>query len=186
MQDHIRELAQRLINTGIDEMPARERRVIDLVARRLKVSRDMHQEAIDNRTYGQRLSDRVAEFGGSWMFIILFMLFLVVWAVLNSAWIMRAPPDPFPYIFLNLILSMLAALQAPIIMMSQNRLAAHDRLTAANDYEINLKAELEIMSLHDKVDHMRVEQLEFIVETQQQQIDLLMGLATKTPAVDPR
>lgn len=177
METSIRELAQRLINTGIDEMPARERRVIELVARRLKVSRNMHQEAHDNRTFGQRLSDRVAQFGGSWTFIILFAVFLVVWAAVNTTWLLKAPPDPFPYIFLNLILSMVAALQAPIIMMSQNRQAARDRLTAANDYEVNLKAELEIMSLHEKVDHMRVEQLEFIVKTQQQQIDLLTKLA---------
>lgn len=177
MEQSVRELAQRLINTGIDQMPSRERRVIELVARRLQVSRNVHQEAIDNRTFGERLSDRVAEFGGSWRFIITFALLLVAWAALNSAWFSAAPPDPFPYIFLNLILSMIAALQAPVIMMSQNRQAARDRLTAANDYEVNLKAELEIMSLHEKVDHMRLEQLEFIVKTQQQQIDLLNRLA---------
>lgn len=177
MEPHIRELAQRLLDTGIDELPPRERRVIDHVARRLKVSRNMHQEAHDNRTFGERLSDRVAEFGGSWIFISLFCGFMAVWVVVNTVWVLKAPPDPYPYIFLNLILSTIAALQAPIIMMSQNRQAARDRLTAANDYEVNLKAELEIMGLHDKVDHMRVEQLEFIVKTQRQQIDLLTRIA---------
>ncbi|MEZ5855154.1 MAG: DUF1003 domain-containing protein [Hyphomicrobiaceae bacterium] len=180
MDKEVSILAQRLLNTGFEEMPERERRVIQRVARRLQVSRNINREYIDNRTFGQRLSDRVAEFGGSWTFIIVFTTFMLFWALLNSTVLVSKPIDPFPFIFLNLILSMVAALQAPVIMMSQNRQAARDRLAAASDYEINLKAELEIMALHEKVDHMRVEQLEFLVATQQKQIDLLTKLAQGT------
>lgn len=173
MENHVTALAQRLLNTGFEEMSERERRVIERIAKRLQVSRNINREYIDNRTFGQRLSDRVAEFGGSWTFIIAFGVFMTCWAVLNSTLLFARPVDPFPYIFLNLILSMVAALQAPVIMMSQNRQAARDRLAASSDYEINLKAELEIMGLHEKIDHMRVQQLEFLVSTQQKQIDLL-------------
>jgi uncharacterized membrane protein len=176
MDKNVAELAQRLLNTGLDEMPDREKRVIQRIAKRLQVSRNINREYIDTRTLGQRVSDRVAEFGGSWTFIGLSVGFMLIWAAVNSSLIVARPVDPFPYVFLNLILSMLAALQAPIIMMSQNRQAARDRLSAAADYEVNLKAELEIMGLHEKMDHMRVAQLEFLVETQQKQIDLLTRL----------
>jgi uncharacterized membrane protein len=179
MDKSVTELAQRLLNTGVEQMPARERRVIERIAQRLQVSRNINREFVDTRTFGQRLADQVAEFGGSWTFIILFGFFLLVWALVNSTLLMVHPVDPFPYIFLNLILSMIAALQAPVIMMSQNRQAARDRLAAANDYEVNLKAELEIMGLHEKFDHMRLEQLEFLVTTQQKQIELLTKLVNE-------
>lgn len=176
MDKLVNELAQRMLETGLEEMPDRERRVIRRVAERLQVSRNINQDYLETRTFGQRLADHVAEFGGSWTFIILFGLFLLLWAAVNSTLLMAHPVDPFPYIFLNLILSMIAALQAPVIMMSQNRQAARDRLAAANDYEVNLKAELEIMGLHEKFDHMRLEQLEFLVTTQQKQIEILTKL----------
>ncbi len=176
MDQIVNTLAQRLLNTGFDQIPDRERRIIQRVAERLQVSRNINTEYSDSRTLGQRLADQVAEFGGSWTFIIIFMTFLLGWAALNTTWFMARPVDPFPYIFLNLILSMVAALQAPVIMMSQNRQAVRDRMAAANDYEVNLKAELEIMGLHEKFDHMRVEQLEFLVKTQQKQIEILTQL----------
>ena len=176
MDKLVNELAQRMLETGLEEMPDRERRVIRRVAERLQVSRNINQDYLETRTFGQRLADHVAEFGGSWTFIILFGVFLLVWAAVNSTLLLTHPVDPFPYIFLNLILSMIAALQAPVIMMSQNRQAARDRLAAANDYEVNLKAELEIMGLHEKFDHMRLEQLEFLVTTQQKQIEILTKL----------
>lgn len=179
MDKSVTELAQRLLNTGVEQMPARERRVIQRIAERLQVSRNINRDYADTRTFGQRLADQVAEFGGSWTFIILFGVFLLLWALVNSTLLMARPVDPFPYIFLNLILSMVAALQAPVIMMSQNRQAARDRLAAANDYEVNLKAELEIMGLHEKFDHMRLEQLEFLVTTQQKQIELLTRLVNE-------
>jgi uncharacterized membrane protein len=119
------------------------------------VSRNASQHFDDDMTFGQKLSDNVAKWGGSWFFVSGFGLFLVAWAMLNS-WLLASPArfDPYPYIFLNLILSMIAAIQAPIIMMSQNRQAAKDRIEAQLDYEVNLKAEIEIMALHDKVDEL--------------------------------
>ena len=113
---------------------------------------DLNRLFDDGQTYGERLADRVAAIGGSWRFIIGFSLFLVAWALLNTLVLARHAFDPFPFIFLNLMLSMLAALQAPIIMMSQNRQAAKDRLEARLDYETNLRSEAQIASLHDKID----------------------------------
>jgi len=113
---------------------------------------DLNRLFDDGQTYGERLADRVAAIGGSWRFIIGFSLFLVAWAILNTLVLARHAFDPFPFIFLNLMLSMLAALQAPIIMMSQNRQAAKDRLEARLDYETNLRSEAQIASLHDKID----------------------------------
>jgi len=106
-------------------------------------------------TFGERVADMVAHFGGSWPFIISFFGFLLAWAVVNSALVLKAPPDPYPYIFLNLLLSCLAALQAPIIMMSQNRQAAKDRLQADEDFRVNVKAEFAIQQLHRKIDELR-------------------------------
>ena len=108
-------------------------------------------------TFGERVADRVAEFGGSWSFILIFLGFMLVWIVLNTIQIWKAPFDPFPYILLNLILSCLAALQAPVIMMSQNRQETKDRERAKMDYEINQKAEAEILTLHKKLDHLSEE-----------------------------
>ena len=117
-------------------------------------------EAFDDRqSFGDRLADRVAEFGGSWTFLIAFGLFLVTWTLLNLV-LRRDAFDPYPFIFLNLMLSMIAAAQAPIIMMSQNRQASKDRLDAGNDYQVNLKAEIEIMALLDKVEHLTARQQE--------------------------
>jgi uncharacterized membrane protein len=118
------------------------------------VSRNLNEEAVEQMTFGQRVADLVASFGGSWTFIILFGSLLVVWVAANAFVIYEKPFDPYPFILLNLVLSTLAALQAPIIMMSQNRQSAKDRLRADMDYEINLKAELEIAQLHSKVDRI--------------------------------
>jgi uncharacterized membrane protein len=131
--------------------------------RRTSAPRDPNQLFAERQTFGDRLADRVAVVGGSWGFIIGFALFLLAWAALNSYVLMERALDPFPYIFLNLILSMLAALQAPIIMMSQNRQAAKDRLEARLDYETNLRSETEITSLHKKVDVLQA-QLALLVQ----------------------
>src|SRR5262249_31056947 len=117
--------------------------------------RNINQVADEKMTFGERVADVVARFGGSWTFIITFMVFLLVWMGVNTAWILPEPPDPFPYSFLNLILSCLAALQAPVIMMSQNRQASKDRLQADQDFEVNIKAEFAIQQLHRKIDEMR-------------------------------
>ena len=124
-------------------------------------------------TFGQRLSDKIASFGGSWKFIIIFFFILVFWISVNSLILAFKPFDPYPFILLNLILSCLAAIQAPIIMMSQNRQEAKDRLRASHDYQINLKAELEIRQLHQKLDHLLSRQWERLVEIQEVQIELL-------------
>ena len=130
--------------------------------RRTGSVRDPNTAFDDTMTLGERLADRVAAIGGSWGFITAFCLFLVGWSVLNTIILGTGAFDPFPFIFLNLMLSMLAALQAPIIMMSQNRQAAKDRLTAALDYETNLRAELEILRLHRKMDQDVIVRLERI------------------------
>ena len=122
---------------------------------------------------GERISDKVAGFGGSWRFIIIFVLIMCVWIAINSMALMSKPFDPYPYILLNLVLSCIAALQAPIIMMSQERQEERDRLRAENDYRINLKAELEIRHLHEKIDHVLMKQWQKMVEIQKIQIELI-------------
>ncbi len=124
-------------------------------------------------TFGQRLADMVARVGGSWTFVSLFLLTIVGWAGINIWWLKENAFDPFPFILLNLVLSCLAAVQAPIIMMSQGRMAARDRMQADLDYQVNLKAEIEIASLHEKVDHLLNVQWDRMVELQQTQIDIL-------------
>ena len=126
-------------------------------------------------TFGERMADRVAAFGGSWTFLGIFAAVMVTWVVLNSVVLLRSGGtfDPYPYILLNLFLSMLAAIQAPIILMSQNRYAAKDRLNAEHDYEVNLKSELEILALHEKLDLLRETQWAELIRIQQEQIALL-------------
>ena len=178
MDERVRRLAEQLLDTGLDKLSERERRVITRVAERSQISRDVNRVFDEKQTLGDRLADRVARFGGSWTFIILFLGTLVAWAGLNSvvlAWYSTAF-DPYPYIFLNLMLSMLAALQAPVILMSQNRQAARDRVAAGHDYEVNLKAELEIMGLHEKLDQIRSQHLEELLRAQQEQLGLLTQL----------
>lgn len=131
-------------------------------------------------TLGQRLADRVAAVGGSWPFVAVFFVLLLLWAALNSVLLGSRAFDPYPYILLNLGLSCLAAVQAPIIMMSQNRVAARDRLQANQDFRINLKAELEIASLHEKVDHLLHSQWQHMVELQELQLDLLNELSSRS------
>ena len=154
--------ARRLLGHGFRELEAEERRVILQIIRRASIARNIADETDEAMTFGQRLADRVAEIGGSWGFIIGFGIFLTIWAVLNGLLLTHGglkPFDPYPFIFLNLILSMVAAIQAPVIMMSQNRQATKDRAAAEHDYEVNLKAELEILALHEKLDALRTREL---------------------------
>jgi uncharacterized membrane protein len=154
MKPSTQELAERLLRKRLDQLTAQEERVLQRIADRGHISRDVLAEHEGKLTFGQRLADQVAAFGGSWPFIILFLCIMLVWISLNAFILVHrdAAFDPYPFILLNLVLSMLAALQAPVIMMSGNRQAAKDRLDAAHDYEVNLKAELEIMALHEKID----------------------------------
>lgn len=159
-------------------LSARERRIADAILHRKPVARDVNRAFMDERSIGEKLADRIAAFGGSWPFILTFLAFLTGWMILNSEILAarREAFDPYPYILLNLILSTLAALQAPVIMMSQNRQATRDRLDAANDYEVNLKAETEIRGLHDKLDALREADWAELVRMQQVQIQLLQRL----------
>lgn len=176
------------VNNAIEDLTARflrscveagesEKRVIERLSKRRHISRNTQQEFDETLTLGQRLADRIAVFGGSWTFILLFLGLLLSWVVLNTLILARVGPfDPYPYVFLNLILSTLAALQAPVIMMSQNRYAAKDRAAAEHDYEVNLKAELEILALHQKIDTLRETQWTELLRLQQEQIQLLTRL----------
>jgi uncharacterized membrane protein len=147
------DLAVELLGKTADALSVAERRVLNSIHKHETISLNMNVVHEETATYGERLSDHVAAVGGSWSFIIAFGVVLLGWVILNSIVLTKAHGafDPFPYIFLNLILSMLAAIQAPIIMMSQNRQAAKDRDAASHDYEVNLRAELEIIRLHEKV-----------------------------------
>ncbi len=158
-----------------------EKKAIQNVVRRKTSSKDANEHFLDERTFGEKIADSVATFGGSWTFIIIFCGVLVVWVILNSFILANRGNefDPYPYILLNLFLSMTAALQAPIIMMSQNRQSAKDRIDAAHDYEVNLKAELEILSLHEKIDELRDKKWLDLIEIQQNQIKMLEKLLEK-------
>ena len=167
--------ALRWFGKAPDQLTDYQRRVLERALARETVSRNINVAYDGDMTFGERLADHVASFGGSWKFIILFGVILAVWVLLNLL-LARAAFDPYPFIFLNLMLSMLAALQAPVIMMSQNRQSAKDRLDAGHDYEVNLKSEIEIMALHDKLDQMRTQELEVLVRQQGEQIALLTRL----------
>jgi uncharacterized membrane protein len=162
-----------LIETERGELSDLEKAVVESLASHEILSMHVDQEYDSTLTFGQRLSDKIASFGGSWRFIIIFFFILVLWISVNSLILAFKPFDPYPFILLNLILSCLAAIQAPIIMMSQNRQEAKDRLRASHDYQINLKAELEIRQLHQKLDHLLSRQWERLVDIQEVQIELL-------------
>jgi uncharacterized membrane protein len=153
---------------GLGEL---ERRVFTHVLHRKRTSRDTTAQFDAELTFGERLADRIATFGGSWGFICIFMAVLLGWIAFNLE--RPASFDPYPFILLNLVLSCLAALQAPVIMMSQNRMAAKDRLDARHDYEVNLKAELEITQLHAKLDDLQQRAWAHLIEMQQRQLDCL-------------
>lgn len=173
-----------------EHLAERERRIVEAVLHRAPVARDTNRTFIDERTFGQRMADRIAGFGGSWPFILLFLAFLAGWMTLNAGILARRNEafDPYPFILLNLVLSTLAALQAPVIMMSQNRQAERDRLNAANDYEVNLKAEMEIRALHQRLDTLQNENWVELVRLQREQIDLLERLLIRAPggSAEPR
>lgn len=171
------------LGNQIEALGAGERKALEhlLVKRTVRINPPPQLQG--PATSGQRLADAVARVGGSWTFIGIFIAALLGWIALNGRSLGNAAFDPFPYIFLNLLLSMLAALQAPVIMMSQNRQATVDRQMAAHDYEVNLKAEIEIMALHEKLDALRSEQLAGMLVKQQEQIELLTKLLARADPV---
>ncbi|MEO8365905.1 MAG: DUF1003 domain-containing protein [Pseudoxanthomonas sp.] len=171
-----RETARRLLQSEVEKLPIEEREIVERFIANRRVSRNIVQEYERSAGLGERVADKVAQVGGSWAFIITFLACLVAWMAINTFVLARGAFDPYPYILLNLCLSCVAAIQAPIIMMSQNRQGTIDRLRAQNDYEVNVKAELEIMQVHEKLNDLRERDWATLVELQNEQIELLRQL----------
>lgn len=166
-----------VLTTERGELTSLERDILKSLQSHELLSHDTESEFEQNLSFGDRLSDKIAEFGGSWRFIIFFFCVLMGWIIFNSIALLQKPFDPYPYILLNLVLSCLAALQAPVIMMSQNRQETKDRLRGIHDYKVNLKAELEIRHLHEKMDYLVLHQWQRLLEIQQIQIELMEEMA---------
>jgi uncharacterized membrane protein len=173
------EYVKEVIETEVGEISALENEVLASLRERELLSTNIYSDLDAKETFGQRLSDRIAAFGGSWKFIIVFFALLLGWIITNSLLLVSRAFDPYPFILLNLVLSTLAAVQAPMILMSQNRMETRDRLRSENDYKINLKAELEIRHLHEKIDHLVKQQWQRLVEIQQIQLELMEELSER-------
>ena len=173
------EFVAHLLEKERGELSSLEMEVVESLAAHETIAEDVERSFEARRTFGDRMADGLARFGGSWGFIGLFAGFLLAWIVFNLAAAGRTQFDPYPFILLNLVLSCLAAIQAPVIMMSQKRLEARDRLRAENDFKINLKAELEIRHLHEKLDHLLTQQWERLAQIQEIQIDLLEAIGER-------
>ena len=173
------EYVKDLIKADKGELSVLEDQVIKSLKEQELLSQNINVEYDRQRSFGEITADKLAGFGGSWLFISIFFGVLFIWIVMNSVVMLMKPFDPYPYIFLNLILSCLAAMQAPVILMSQNRQEVRDRLQAEHDYRINLKAELEIRHLHEKIDHLLMNQWQRLMEIQQIQMELMEELAHK-------
>lgn len=163
------------------ELSELDQEVLQSLQRHELLSSNPDEEMERTRTAGERLADLIADFGGSWKFIIMFGAFIFLWVVVNTLLLVFRPFDAYPFILLNLMLSLLAAIQAPIIMMSQNRQEDKDRARAENDYKVNLKAELEIRHLHEKLDHLISNQWERLLDIQQLQMDLMTEIMASRP-----
>jgi uncharacterized membrane protein len=176
--NHFRgEYIKSVIETDKGELSALEEQVLKSLKEYELLSSNINVEFDRQLTFGEKMADRIADFGGSWRFIIIFTSIIISWVILNSVLLVIRPFDPYPYILLNLVLSCLAAMQAPVIMMSQNRQEDRDRLRAENDYRVNLKAELEIRHLHEKLDHLLMKQWQRLLEIQEVQLDIMEELA---------
>lgn len=175
MNEYREKYISEFLNKKLGNLTEVEKQVIQSVSKNTMISTEVEEDEKEI-TFGQKLADKVAEFGGSWGFIIFFMSFLVVWILLNVFWLFNHGFDPYPFILLNLILSCIAAIQAPVIMMSQNRQEEKDRERAKKDYKINLKSELEIRELHEKIDHLIIHYQQDLLEIQKTQIDLLENI----------
>jgi uncharacterized membrane protein len=164
---------EHLLEKELGEITSLEKEVLDSIHENELLSTNIEEEIQENLPLGDRMADKIASFGGSWTFIMAFFGFILLWMMVNVYLLATRPFDPYPFILLNLILSCLAAIQAPIIMMSQNRKEAKDRQRSEYDYKVNLKAELEIRLLHEKIDHLMVHQNQRLLEIQQIQMDLM-------------
>ncbi|OJU58715.1 MAG: hypothetical protein BGN93_06780 [Acinetobacter sp. 39-4] len=168
-----------LLNSEQGEVSNLENDVLQSMQHHDLINKNIETKFDQDWTLGERLADKIASFGGSWTFLICFAAFLAIWILVNTVVMVKHPADPYPFILLNLILSCLAAVQAPIIMMSQNRQEAKDRLRSENDYKVNLKAELEIHNLHEKMDHLLMHQWDRLAKIQEIQLDLLTEMSKK-------
>ncbi|HXD45648.1 MAG TPA: DUF1003 domain-containing protein [Pseudolabrys sp.] len=168
-----------LLRSERGELTRLEQDVVQSLADHETLAENIEAEFTGHRTFGERLSDHLASFGGSWSFLIMFFVVLVAWMAFNAVMVGKDQFDPYPFILLNLVLSCLAAIQAPIIMMSQKRQEAKDRLRGENDYRVNLKAELEIRHLHEKIDHILTRQWERLAEIQQIQLEIMQEPAPR-------
>lgn len=168
-----RKYIEQLLQEELGELTEVENSVIKAVGHKTILASSLQLKKDKKLTAGEKLADQVASFGGSWTFIIIFFSFLLTWIAVNIWWFRNRGFDPYPFILLNLILSCIAAIQAPIIMMSQNRQEAKDRKRAEHDYKVNLKAEVEIRLLHEKIDHMLLHQNKRLLEIQKVQIEMM-------------
>ncbi len=164
------------LNGQIGELSDLEKTVLNSLTNEATLSDKLDSDDSTSFTLGQKIADKVASFGGSWTFIISFGIFILIWISVNAFWLINKGFDPYPFILLNLILSCLAALQAPVIMMSQNRQEEKDRERAKKDYMINLKSELEIRTLHEKIDHLIIHQQQELMEIQKVQIEMMSDI----------
>jgi uncharacterized membrane protein len=179
MQKYRHQYIKQLLEKEKDEISSLDQQVIESLQKQELLSKDPGDEITKGMTFGQRMADRFAAVAGSWGFILSFGGFLLIWILINTIMLFRPPFDPYPFILLNLALSCIAALQAPIIMMSQGRQEIRDRLQAQQDYQVNLKAELEIQYLHQKIDHLLSHQWERLIEIQEIQMELINEVRQK-------
>jgi len=170
---------QNLLEVEKGELSSFDKEVLESIINKDLLSKNVTQDFDEKLTFGERLSDKIAQFGGSWKFITIFGLFLFIWMAINVVVLTIHPFDPYPFILLNLILSCIAAIQAPIIMMSQNRQEDKDRKRATHDYQVNLKAEIEIRQINDKMDHLMMQQGQKMLEIQEIQIELMEEISNK-------
>jgi len=168
-----RQYIENILATEQGDVSKLEKEVVKSLVNHGTLSRNVNAQFDKKKTFGERVADKVAEFGGSWKFLGIFTLVIIVWVIVNTLILMNRPLDPYPFLLLNICLSCLAAIQAPVIMMSQNRKEAKDRLRSENDYKVNLKAELEIRILHEKIDNLIQHQWQRLLEIQQLQLDLM-------------
>lgn len=178
LNDYREKYLSNMMEEQLGELSSLDKTVLESLSDKTLLS-DQLEDVTSKDTLGQRVADKVASFGGSWVFIISFMTFLLLWIFLNAFFLLNKGFDPYPFILLNLILSCLAALQAPVIMMSQNRQEEKDRERAKKDYMINLKSEVEIRLLHEKIDHLIIHQQQELLEMQKIQMDTMKDFLLK-------
>ncbi len=173
------EYVRQLMEKDLGELDELEQEVVDSLQDNALLSENINEEYEQSLTFGDHIADKVAEFGGSWKFIIWFGVVLIIWIIINTVFIFAGPFDPYPFILLNLILSLLAAIQAPVIMMSQNRQEDRDRIRAENDYQVNLKAEMEVRLISEKIDQLLHQEMRRFMEVQEIQMEMLNELHDK-------